>query len=133
MKNNTIFTSMVSLLSGCIIVPSNSNPSSNSAIKGTQSVENSKSVTRTTTRGPLLCETSQICPELAIDWIKQQIEHHISAYIYNVQKIDLNISLQKLRIAFLNLYFVIEDLYKMSLFLQIYFRAIKGWFNTVKI
>ena len=74
----------------CIVVPSNSNPSSNSAIKGTQSVENSKSVTRTTTRGPLLCETSQICPELAIDWTKQQGKHHISAYIYSSQKIDLN-------------------------------------------
>lgn len=90
MKNYITLACMTTLLSGCIIIPSNSSSTPDSLIKGVKSVENSKAVTRTTTRGPLLCENSQICPELAIDWSKIQGNYDISVHIYNQQQIDLN-------------------------------------------
>ncbi|WP_228257638.1 hypothetical protein [Acinetobacter bouvetii] len=66
MKNCLLIACLTALLSGC------------------------KAVTRTTTRGPLLCENIPSCPELVIDWTKRQGAHDLSIHIYSPNQIELN-------------------------------------------
>ena len=90
MKNCLLIACLTALLSGCIVVPSKSGSTPASIAQGVKAVENSKAVTRTTTRGPLLCENIPGCPELAIDWTKRQGANDLSIHIYSPNQIELN-------------------------------------------
>ncbi len=90
MKNYILLTCLSAVLSGCIVLPSHSGSTPDTLVKGVKTVENSKAVTRTVTRGSLLCEGNAGCPELAIDWEKQHGKYDLSIHIYSPQQINLN-------------------------------------------
>lgn len=89
MKNYLLFTALSVLLSGCLVVKSHTGSTPETIAKGVKTVENSKAVTRTTTRGSLLCEHAPGCPEMAIDWKQNRGAYDISMHIYGPDRIDM--------------------------------------------
>jgi hypothetical protein len=90
MKNYLILSCLTVMLTGCLVIPSKSGSTPDTLAKAVKTVENSKAVTRTTTRGPLLCENMPGCPELAIDWQKQHGTYAVSLHIYSPYQVEMN-------------------------------------------
>ncbi|OTG88953.1 hypothetical protein [Acinetobacter sp. ANC 3813] len=90
MKNYFVLSYLTVMLTGCLVIPSKSGSTPDTLAQAVKTVENSKAVTRTTTRGPLLCENMPGCPELAIDWKKQHGAYAVSLHIYSPYQIEMN-------------------------------------------
>jgi len=92
MKNYLSLALMGIALTGCIAVPTSQKVESNPAalIKGASNVDNSKSdITRVNTRGQLLCEQGQVCPEVEIDWNKSQGAYPTTFHIYDRKQYEI--------------------------------------------
>lgn len=90
MKNYLVLGFTLLLLTGCITVPKNKPETRTLKLKGVNTVENSKVIQRTITRGQLLCEAGQKCPELAIDWKQTKGEYPVSLHYYDQNKLDIS-------------------------------------------
>jgi hypothetical protein len=92
MKNLLGLALVTALLSGCVVIPTGKSKDNNPAslIKGDSNVDNSKNdITRVNTRGQLTCNTNEVCPELDIDWNKNQGQYNVSFHLYDRQQYDL--------------------------------------------
>lgn len=90
MKNYLVLGFTLLLLTGCITVTKNKPETRTLKLNGVNTVENSKVIQRTITRGQLLCEAGQKCPELAIDWQKNKGEYALSLHSYDQQQLDMS-------------------------------------------
>ncbi|OTG79532.1 hypothetical protein B9T33_12155 [Acinetobacter sp. ANC 5054] len=79
------------LLTGCITVHTGK-PAATKEIKlkGANIVENTKTTNRIVTRGQLICEAGQSCPELSIDWQPTRGEYALSLHLYDQKQLEMN-------------------------------------------
>lgn len=92
MKNYLNLALISIALTGCIAVPTSHTVETNPAalIKGASNVDNSKNdITRINTRGQLLCEAGTVCPEVEIDWNKNQGNYPTTFHLYDRKQYEI--------------------------------------------